>query len=375
MSRFIREGRNKAPGTGFEAKKRGLDRRKARMEKLNLYDLTFEEMISFVAGLGEKPYRAGQIMAWLYRRGLAGFQDMRDLSAAAREKLALNSVLTLPELAGLKTDPEDGARKMLWRLSDGAVVESVLMPEKGHYTVCLSSQVGCALGCRFCRTGLLGFRRNLRPSEILGQFLGAQRLVEPRRPLTNAVFMGMGEPLLNRGNLVRALGVITDPRLIALGKKHISVSTVGIVPEMARLARETDVCLTISLSAPTDSLRDQIMPINKKYPLAELKRALLAYPLPRGRRFTIAYVLLGGLNDSLAEARQLVAFLHGLKVKINLIPFNPWPGAPFEAPPEGRVTAFRDFLNAKHHTAMIRRSKGGRVGGACGQLAAGRLAE
>lgn len=345
------------------------------MEKHNLYDLTPEEMTAFIAGLGEKPYRAEQILAWLYRRGAADFQEMSDLSVAAQNKLALNSTLALPELAELRTDPEDGARKMLWRLSDGAVVESVLMPEKDHYTVCLSSQVGCALGCRFCRTGLLGFSRNLTQGEILGQFLGALRLAEPDRPLTNAVFMGMGEPLLNRENVVRSLNIITDPRLIALGKKHISISTVGLVPEMSRLAQETDVCLTISLSAPTDELRNQIMPINKKYPLAELKQALTAYSLPRGRRFTIAYVLLGGVNDSLKEARQLVSFLHGLKVKVNLIPFNPWPGAPFKAPEENRVLTFRDFLNSKHHTAMIRHSKGRRVGGACGQLAAGRLKE
>jgi 23S rRNA (adenine2503-C2)-methyltransferase len=216
----------------------------------------------------------------------------------------------------------------------------------------------------------LGFTRNLTSGEILGQVLGARRLVRPGENITNLVFMGMGEPLLNPEAVGRSRAVINDPDFLALGKKRISLSTAGIVPGLKTFSSGPDVGLTVSLAAPEDELRDRLMPINRKYPLGELKKALAAWPLHRGRRLTIAYVLLKGVNDAPAQAVKLNHYLTGLKVKINLIPFNPWPGAPFEAPDPAAVADFQAVLAQKGHTATVRLSKGGGLAAACGQLAA-----
>ncbi len=339
-------------------------------ERPNLLDLNMAGLVDFCQSLGEKPYRGRQVAAWIFRRGALDFEEMSDISKASRLKLAAAARLYRPRAIEVAEDEE--ARKILWELSDGHRVESVLIREPGHLTLCLSSQAGCALGCRFCRTGTLGFVRNLTAAEIVGQVIGARDYVRPGETLSNLVFMGMGEPLLNRENVVKSLGLITDPDLLAVAKRHISISTVGIVPELPHLARGPEVGLTVSLSAPTDELRDRIMPVNKKYPLAALKQALALWPLPRGRRITLAYVLLKGVNDSLKEAAALSRFVSGLRVKFNLIPFNPWPGAPFEAPDRSAVEAFRDFLANRHYTVMVRWSKGGNLSAACGQLAAAR---
>jgi 23S rRNA (adenine2503-C2)-methyltransferase len=230
--------------------------------------------------------------------------------------------------------------------------------------------VGCALGCLFCRTGTLGFTRDLTSGEILGQVLGARRLLRPGEKLTNLVFMGMGEPLLNPEAVLRSLHILNAPDFLALGKKRISLSTAGIVPGLESLGAGPEIGLTVSLAAPEDELRDRLMPINRRYPLAELKKALAAWPLTRGRRLTIAYVLLKGVNDGPELAVKLSRYLTGLKVKINLIPFNPWPGAPFETPDPAAVAEFQAVLIQKGHTAPVRWSKGGGVSAACGQLAA-----
>ncbi len=332
----------------------------------NLLDMSQPEMAGFCRALGEKPYRARQLAAWLFRQGIDDFEQMTDISKATRRKLAESSRLYRPAILEIAEDDE--VKKILWQLHDGRTVESVLIRERDHLTLCLSSQVGCALGCRFCCTGTMGFIRNLGQAEILGQILGARSLAGKGENLTNLVFMGMGEPLLNRANVVKSLEIITDPDLMAVGKKHISLSTVGIVPELAALAQGPEVGLTVSLSAPNDELRSRIMPINDKYPLARLKEALRAWPLAHGRRITIAYVLLKGLNDSPALAKELSSFVSGLKAKINLIPFNPWPGAPFEAPDPETVERFKNVLVAKNHTVIVRWSKGGKVSAACGQL-------
>jgi len=339
----------------------------------NLLDLSPAEMTNLCLELGEKPYRGKQLAAWVFRRGAYDFDQMTDISTSARRKLA--GAIDLYHLKPLEIVEDEGTRKILWELADGLNVESVLIRERDHLTLCLSSQVGCALGCRFCRTGTLGFTRNLTQGEILGQILGAQKLVGEEGQLANLVFMGMGEPLLNRENVMRSLAVITDPDLMAMGKKHISLSTVGIVPELPFLARGPKIGLTISLSAADDGLRDRLMPVNKKYPLAELKKALAAWPLSHGRRLTIAYVLLDGVNDRPEEATLLSRWLTGLKVKINLIPFNPWPGAPFRAPAAETVERFRKVLADKNHTVIVRWSKGGGVSAACGQLAGRRICE
>jgi len=294
---------------------------------------------------------------------------MTDLAKNFRLKLAERTRLVWPRLEDSSEDRE--AVKIRWRLFDGQRVESVLIRERDHLTLCLSSQVGCALGCLFCRTGTLGFTRNLTSGEILGQVLGARRLIRPGERLTNLVFMGMGEPLLNPEAVSRSLGLLNDPGFLALGKKRISLSTAGVVPGLKALSAGPDIGLTVSLAAPEDGLRDRLMPINRRYPLAELKKELAAWPLTRGRRLTIAYVLLKGVNDEPEMAVKLSRFLAGLKVKINLIPFNPWPGAPFEAPDPAAVAGFQAVLLQKGHTAPVRWSKGGGLGAACGQLAAG----
>ena len=334
----------------------------------NLPDLSPEEIAALCAGWGEKPWRGKQLAAWLFRRGATDWDQMTDLAKSFRLKLAEGARLTWPRLEAVSEDDE--AAKLLWRLADGHRVESVLLRERGHLTLCLSSQVGCALGCLFCRTGTLGFTRNLTSGEILGQILGAKPLVRPGENLTNLVFMGMGEPLLNPEAVLKSLAVINAPDFLALGKRGVSLSTAGIIPGLEALKAGPEIGLTISLAAPEDELRDRLMPINRKFPLAELKKTLAAWPLSRGRRLTIAYVLMKGVNDSPALARKLSRFLAGLKTKINLIPFNPWPGAPFEAPGPEAVAEFQDALVQKGHTALVRLSKGGGLSAACGQLAA-----
>lgn len=333
----------------------------------NLLDLNPSELTELCLGLSEKAYRGRQLAAWLFRRGVDDFEQMTDIAKRARQKLAEIACIHQPQ--ALEVVEDESARKILWELADGQNVESVLIRERDHLTLCLSSHVGCALGCRFCRTGTLGLGRNLSQGEILGQIIGVRKMLQEGEQLTNLVFMGMGEPLLNRENVMRSLEIITDSELMAMGKKHISLSTVGIVPELPLLARGPEIGLTVSLSAPNDELRDQLMPVNRKYPLATLKKALAAWPLANGRRLTIAYVLLDGVNDRPEQAAALSRFLTGLKVKINLIPFNPWPGAPFRAPAEEAVERFRQVLLSKNHTVIVRWSKGRGLSAACGQLA------
>ncbi|MFH1137198.1 MAG: 23S rRNA (adenine(2503)-C(2))-methyltransferase RlmN [Pseudomonadota bacterium] len=340
-------------------------------EKTDLTDLSREELAAFFRDLGEKPFRAGQVMKWLFNYGVADFEQMTNLSKDLRSRLV--EIAAIGRLKALKVEESsDGTVKFLWSLSDGAAMESVLMPQAGHYTLCVSSQVGCAMGCRFCRTGTLGLRRNLRPGEIIGQFLQARASLADKSRLTNLVFMGMGEPLANRANVVRALKILTEPGLAGLSRRRLSLSTVGLIPELPLLSNEVALGLTVSLNAADDQTRDYLMPINRRYPLAALHDALAAYPLPHGRRITIAYVLLAGVNDSTRDAVNLAKYLHGLKVKVNLIPFNSFPGSEFEAPDEAAVEAFQEILVKKNFTTMIRQSKGRDISGACGQLAGGR---
>ena len=339
----------------------------ANTGKRNLLDMSPPEIMDFCLSLDEKKYRGRQVASWIFRRGVESLEQMTDIAKATRAKMAEH--VYLKHLNCLELQEDDEAKKILWELEDGQTVESVLIRERDHMTLCISSQVGCALGCRFCRTGTMGFIRNLSQGEIIGQVIGAQKLLRGNEQLTNIVFMGMGEPLLNRENVTKAIGIICDSDYLAFAKKHVSLSTVGIVPELPRLAEGPEIGLTVSLSAPTDELRDKLMPINRKYPLKQLKEALAAWPLAHARRITVAYVLLKGVNDSPETASKLSRFLAGLKVKINLIPFNPWPGAPFEAPSFSAVNRFKEILTDKNHTVMVRWSKGGKVSAACGQLA------
>ena len=337
--------------------------------KTDLLDLTPEELAGFFESLGQKSFRARQVMKWLYKFGADRFELMTDLSKSLRTSLAESTVIGRLKLLDVVRS-EDGARKFLWGLKDGSRIESVLLPERGHLTLCVSSQVGCAMGCRFCRTASLGLKRNLTQGEIVGQYLGVRDALEPEENLTNLVFMGMGEPLANAANVIKALAILTEPGLIGLSRRHLSLSTVGVIPELPRLAEAINVGLTISLNAADDQTRTRIMPINRRFPMADLHQALAEFPLPSRRRITVAYVLLAGVNDSVEDAHKLARYLHGLKVKINLIPFNPWPGAEFEASSEEVVLAFQEVLVSKNYTAIVRKSKGKDVSAACGQLAA-----
>jgi len=263
----------------------------------------------------------------------------------------------------------DGCRKFLFALSDGNLVESVLIPEEGHHTLCLSTQVGCAQGCRFCLTARRGLVRHLTAGEIVGQVMAVRRALTGELPLTNLVFMGMGEPLANFAQLVKALTIISAPWGLNFSSRRLTVSTVGLAPMIPRLGLEAPANLTISLNAPDDAIRDRIMPVNRRYPLAELLAACRQFPLPQHRRITFAYVLLKDLNDAPAQARQLARLLKGFRAKINLIPFNSHPELSFAPPPLERILEFQEILRAANYTVFIRESRGQEIGAACGQLA------
>ena len=334
-----------------------------------LRDLSAAQVQELVVALGEKPYRARQLLQWLYQHGAERMEDMTTLSKAFRGRLAGAARLAHLEPALVETS-RDGTRKMLFRLADDAAVESVLIPETDHHTLCVSSQVGCKMGCAFCRTATLGFRRNLAPSEILAQVLAARRLVEAERPLTNLVFMGMGEPLDNLDNLIIALSHILGSHGLAMSQRKVTVSTVGLVDRLPRLAAASPAALAVSLSAADDALRDRLMPVNKRWNLATLKKALAAYPLKPTRRITFEYVLLGGVNDRPEQAAALAQWLKGLPAKVNLIAFNPHEGAGFEPPSPQAIEAFQQELISRHVTAIVRKSRGADISAACGQLAA-----
>jgi 23S rRNA (adenine2503-C2)-methyltransferase len=340
------------------------------MALMDLKNMSPFEAENFVISLGEKPFRARQIRKWLFGCGINDVTAMTDLSKDLRDRVRRKAYISRPNCLKVES-AGDGARKFLWKLEDGAKIESVLIPERNHLTLCLSTQVGCAMGCRFCRTASLGLKRNLTQAEIINQVLGLGEVLSEEKGLKNIVFMGMGEPLANLKNVVGAIQVMSEPGLMGLSRRRMSLSTVGLVPELARFAEQVTLGLTVSLNAPDDKTRDFLMPINRRFPLAELHRALKVFPLPSRRMITIAYVLLAGVNDTLDHAKGLTRFLSGLRVKVNLVPFNTYPGAEFEASDVETVAAFRDFLVKKHYTAIVRTSKGSDISAACGQLAGG----
>lgn len=340
--------------------------------KTNLKSLSKTELVQFIERMGQKPYRAKQIIIWLYKRLATSFDEMTDLSKKFREdikKKAYISNLTLLQ----KQVSIDGTIKFLFELKDGESIESVLIPNtKGEasYTICISSQVGCAMKCLFCRTGGLGLKRNLSSYEIVDQILSSKQLIE-NGEITNIVFMGLGEPLNNFKEVRDALIKITG--LIGYSKNKITVSTSGIVPGIKRLADEgPDINLAISLNASTDESRTRIMPINKKYPLKKLMEACREFPLAPRRRITFEYVLIGGINDTTEDAKRVAELLKGMRSKVNLIPFNPVGSSTgLKKPSEGRVLKFQDIINNAGITTMIRKSKGTDISAACGQLKAG----
>jgi 23S rRNA (adenine2503-C2)-methyltransferase len=316
---------------------------------------------------GLPPYRGRQLFRWLWAPGLHDFSQVSDFSKALRERTALAGRLT-----GLcvisEQHSEDGTIKLGWKLSDGLVVESVFIQERDHATLCISSQVGCAMGCTFCHTARMGFHRQLSPSEIAGQVLAAvEHLKLTERP-RNLVFMGMGEPLANYDNVLTSIRILSDDMGLNFSLRRITVSTCGLIPQMLRLGRDTDVGLAISLHATDDETRDTIMPVNRTYSLQSLIAACREYRLSKRRRITFEYLLLSGVNDSLDQAAELASLLQGIPSKINLIPFNESTDLPFMAPADERVSAFQKVLNNAGYPAIVRKSKGGDISAACGQL-------
>ncbi|GMR04230.1 MAG: 23S rRNA (adenine(2503)-C(2))-methyltransferase RlmN [Thermodesulfobacteriota bacterium] len=333
----------------------------------NLRGFTYGDILDLVSSLGERPYRASQIYGWLYAGKAPSIDAMTDISTALRQRLKSALYIGPLEITAVM-ESSDGTRKLVFRLDDGAGIESVVIPGGARTTLCVSSQVGCALACAFCLTGAMGFKRNLSLAELTGQVFSAGEVLAGGPELTNIVLMGMGEPLLNCDNVVKFVNILTDAKGFGFSHNKVTVSTAGIIPGIKRLGEETDANLAVSLNAPDDELRSALMPVNKKYPLADLIEALEAYPLKGKRRITVEYVLLGGVNDADSHAVALKKILARIRCKVNLIPFNVYPGAVFRSPEEDRVFRFADILRSAGYTVVIRKSKGAGIGAACGQL-------
>jgi len=334
---------------------------------VDIKNLTVEELSAFIAHLGKEKFRATQIIKWVYQKGAKTFDDMTNLAKDFRE--ALKGVAFISSIQATKVEvSKDGTKKYLFKLSDGNSIESVLIPDEDRLTLCISSQVGCPLDCGFCVTGSGGFVRNLETSEIINQICAVQDDLPEDAQLTNIVLMGMGEPLLNYDNVLKALKIMTYGDGLSFSTRKITVSTSGIVPEMLRLGSETTANLAVSLNATTDEIRSRLMPVNKKYPLSKLLSACREYPLPPRRRITFEYILIKGINDSLEDAKRLARLLRGIPCKINLIPYNEHEGSEFRRPSDGAIRAFQEILQNVGYTALLRTSKGLDISAACGQL-------
>ena len=339
-----------------------------RTSKLNLLGSSPENLVEFFADLDEKPYRAKQIMQWVYQRRVLDFAKMTDLSLRLRERLTSIAQFSLPAVKTVENS-SDGTRKWLIDVGAGQAVETVFIPELNRGTLCISSQAGCALDCAFCATGQQGFNRNLTAAEILGQIVIASIDLHAQR-ITNVVFMGMGEPLANYKNVLPAVKLLLDDDAFGLSRRRVTISTAGLVPQIRRLADECNVVLAVSLHAPTNELRDELVPINRVHPISELLDACWRYAqVLASRQVTFEYVMLDGVNDSLHQARVLAGLLKGHPAKVNLIPFNPFPGSPFSCSPPEVIDAFMRTLWAEGVVATVRRARGDDIAAACGQLA------
>jgi len=343
---------------------------------VNLLDLNLQGLTQFFVNLGEKPFRAQQVFKWLHQRGCDDFSKMTDLSKALRERLPDLCEIRAPEVVKEQCS-EDGTRKWLIRLDSGNHIETVFIPEKDRGTLCVSSQVGCALNCTFCSTATQGFNRNLTVSEIIGQVWQASRrlrtnpedaLADPAS-ITNVVMMGMGEPLLNFEPVMTALSIMRDELAYALPRRRVTLSTSGVVPNIDRLSVEADVSLAVSLHAPNDELRNSLVPLNKKYPISVLMSACRRFALDKpNRHITMEYVMLQGINDKPLHAKQLVKILEGVPCKVNMIPFNPFPGTEYTRSTPEDIEAFRLILMKAGLITTVRRTRGGDIDAACGQL-------
>jgi 23S rRNA (adenine2503-C2)-methyltransferase len=338
--------------------------------KTDIKELTRDELILWLNYRDIKSYRAKQILKWIYLRQADTFDVMTDVKKEIRKQLSQHFYIHRLEKARVETS-RDGSKKYLFKLSDGKYVESVLIPEKDHYTLCISSQVGCAQGCLFCFTAKGGFIRNLTKGEIIAQVRDVANEIGGSNRLTNIVMMGMGEPLANFSNVVDAIHIFTDKDVgLGFSNRRLTVSTAGIVPKISDLGRETTVNLAISLNATENKTRDMLMPINRKYPIEHLLNTCARYPLMPRRKITFEYILIKGINDSEEDAKRLARLLKPIRAKINLIPFNTYQESKFECPEESVILHFKDILNKNNYTAIIRHSKGQDISAACGQLSA-----
>lgn len=341
--------------------------------KVNLLGLTQREMEAFFAELGEKAFRASQVMKWIYHYGVDDFEEMTNLSKVLRNKLAEKAEVRLPEVVA-DHPSRDGSRKWVLRLHDGNSVETVFIPDGERGTLCVSSQAGCTLACSFCSTARQGFNRNLTTDEIIAQVVVAARTLglpenKGERVVTNVVMMGMGEPLMNFDAVVSAMDIMQDDLAFGISKRRVTLSTAGVVPMMERLREVSDVSLAVSLHAPNDALRDELVPINKKYPIRELLQACKHYVAGKpGRRVTFEYVMLDGINDTPVHARELLKILRNVPSKINLIPFNPFPGSPYKTSSAEAINRFRDIMMQGGIITVTRKTRGDDIAAACGQL-------
>lgn len=338
------------------------------MNRSDLLSLLPDELETLAQHLGADPYRGRQLATWLFKKGVYDFQAMSNLSREFRARLAEETFVGVPEVERVLPS-RDGSQKFVLPLADGARIQAVLMPDRDRLTLCLSTQVGCGFACAFCFTGTMGLVRNLTTGEIVGQLAAVRRTLDSETRITHLVFMGMGEPLANYEATVKALRLLTHPGAFGYAPRRITVSTVGLVSGMQKLAKESlKVNLAVSLHATTDAVRERLMPVNKSWPLEDLLAACRRFPLPVRQRMTFEYVLLDGVNDSPEDAVRLTRLLTGVRAKVNLIPFNAWEGSGFRRPPLQRILAFQAILQEHGITATVRWSKGEDIGAACGQL-------
>lgn len=336
------------------------------MKKKNLKGLSREELTQLISEIGEKPFRSKQIWSWIYFHRITQFEQMTNIAKPLRQKLSEMACISSLKTVQKSESKSSGTVKFLFELQDGKCIESVYIPEKNRRTLCISTQVGCALGCRFCATGSMGFIRNLKPHEIVDQVICAWRELEERP--TNIVVMGMGEPFLNYANVIKALNIINDADGIAIGHRKITISTAGVIPQLRKYTKEGHLFkLAISLNATTDSVRSKLMPINKKYPIDELLKAAKEYTKQMKKRLTFEYVLLKDVNDTALDAKRLLRLLSPIPCKVNLIAYNGSCGQ-FERPDDSRIQAFAESIREMCAPVTLRLSKGDDIDGACGQL-------
>lgn len=347
------------------------------MSKVDLKNLSQNQLIEYVKGLGLPLFRAHQIFSWLYRPGIYAFSQMTDLNKELRTTLAEKAEISQLVVASQEKS-KDGTIKFAFKLNDNEIIESVLIPEEDRNTLCISCQVGCAMGCDFCLTGTMGLTRNLTPAEIVNQICAVIKELpeemcrhsdKKNGCINNLVFMGMGEPLANFDNLLIALDIIMDQRGLDFSGRKVTVSTCGIVPKMKELGEKTAVNLAVSLHSVNDEVRSQLMPINRKYPVDQLIQACRDFPIPRRRMIMFEYIMIKGLNDSDADARELAHKLRDIKCKINLLPYNESPDSEYQCPSRARTEAFQQILRKADYTVFIRSSRGSDISAACGQLA------